>query len=242
MLCWNGVSFYDCSADFRVCWAQSKLDECGATNPPSHKHKFRFAAVPSYPCDAVALQRAYEGAVPFTRDGLIFYNKQAHYVLGFTPLMLLWKDTHCSQYFVETDAQGNVPTRQQVLLQLLIDGTVGTGDDPPAVLGSIPAAFLQQHKDALRPGTLLRFEVGDKGLVLDDDGKLVAADISFVGVAAKARRDADSFTKVMFQYAARHDPLDIHQLMAQVESEMITESNGVDSVQSSRRQSLMEVV
>lgn len=43
---------------------------------------------------------------------LIF--RHAHYQTGNTPLALVWKDEHCSQYFLDTDSKGEVPALQQV--------------------------------------------------------------------------------------------------------------------------------
>ena len=59
-----------------------------------------------------ALQEAYTGPVPFQRDGLMFLHKEGHYSLDSTPLALLWKDAHCSQYLLETEGDGTVPDQQ----------------------------------------------------------------------------------------------------------------------------------
>jgi hypothetical protein len=40
--------------------------------------------------------------------------REAHYSLGVTPLVLLWKDARCSKYFLDTDSQGVIPPEQQV--------------------------------------------------------------------------------------------------------------------------------
>ncbi|CAN6464786.1 unnamed protein product [Victoria cruziana] len=108
MICWRGYSLYDCTAEFRFFWLNSKLAET-----------------------------AYTGHLPFTRDGLLFYNKHAHYQTGNTPLSLVWKDQVCSQYFIDTDSKGVVPPLQQVVLELLEDGSAATSDDPPVVLGKL---------------------------------------------------------------------------------------------------------
>ena len=62
---------------------------------------------------ADGLQQAYAGSVPFQRDGLYLLHKEGYYSLDTSPLALLWKDGSCSQYFIDTDAQG-VTTEQQV--------------------------------------------------------------------------------------------------------------------------------
>ena len=48
---------------------------------------------------------------------MVLLNREAHYDLGLSPLVLLWKDAVCSQYFVDTDKDGVVPPHQIVLLR-----------------------------------------------------------------------------------------------------------------------------
>ena len=75
MVCWAGYSLYECTAEFRYFWLNSKLVESGACDPPSFYHKYRFGLVPVYNCDQAGLHIAYSGPVPFVKDGLLFYNK-----------------------------------------------------------------------------------------------------------------------------------------------------------------------
>ena len=63
-------------------------------------------------CAADGLGTAYSGPVPFQRDGLYMLHKEGHYSLASTPLAVLWKDSLCSRYFIDTDAAGVVPERQ----------------------------------------------------------------------------------------------------------------------------------
>ena len=46
-------------------------------------------------------------------------------------------------------------------MQYLVDGSVATEDEPPVVLGQLPAAFVTQMAKHLRPGRLLRFSIGE---------------------------------------------------------------------------------
>ncbi|GAB2221355.1 hypothetical protein Droror1_Dr00012530 [Drosera rotundifolia] len=213
MVCWRGYSLYDCSAEFRFFWLNSKLAESGACEPPSRYHKYRFSVVPVYNCDRNGLLSAYAGAVPYIKDGLLFYNKHAHYEAGNTPLTLVWKDEKCSQYVIDTDSKGDVPTQQQVNLELQSDGKLTTSDDPPVPFGCLESDFIA--KSGLQSGNLLRFLIGDGGLTFVD-GKLEKADIHYFGKSNRARAFADSFSKVIFQYMARHSPLRIDDLLASV--------------------------
>ncbi|GMN56629.1 hypothetical protein TIFTF001_025737 [Ficus carica] len=213
MLCWKGYSLYDCTAEFRFFWLNSKLAETGACEPPSHYHKYRFSLVPICTCDLSGLQVAYSGAVPYVKDGLLFYNKHAHYQPGNTPLALVWKDESCSQYVIDTDSKGQVPSQQQVVLELQDDLKLVTSDDPPVVFGCSDLEF--KEKLGLHSGNLLRFAISDGGLSIVD-GTLEKADLHYLGKSNRARAFADSYSKVMFQYMVRHSPLRIEDIVASI--------------------------
>uniref|UniRef100_A0A2P2JMP8 Snurportin-1 n=1 Tax=Rhizophora mucronata TaxID=61149 RepID=A0A2P2JMP8_RHIMU len=144
MVCWRGYSLYDCTAEFRFFWLNSKLGETGACDPPSVYHRYRFSTVLVYNCDQTGLYTSYTQAGPYVKDGLLFYNKHAHYQTGNTPLTLVWKDENCSEYVIDTDSKGQVPTQQQVVLELQDDGRLITSDDPPVVFGCLDSDFIQK--------------------------------------------------------------------------------------------------
>ncbi|EAY72165.1 hypothetical protein OsI_00014 [Oryza sativa Indica Group] len=226
MICWRGYSLYDCTAEFRFFWVNSKLMETTAGDPPSTYHRYRFSAVPIYECTLQGLQAAYSGSTPYVKDGLLFYNKHAHYLAGITPLALVWKDEACSQYVIDTDSKGQVPSEQHIVLDLQEDGKLTTSDDPPVVFGSLDNEFIQ--KSNLRPGNLLRFAVKDERVKLVD-GKMEISELQFVGKPNRARAFADSHSKALFQYAARHAPLRIEDLVASIQSNnMELESTDVE--------------
>ncbi|KAJ0743070.1 putative snurportin-1 [Helianthus annuus] len=118
MVCWAGISFYECTAEFRFFWMNSKLVESGACEAPSTYHRYRFSLVPVYSCDHEGLQTPYTGAVPYLKDGLLFYNKHANYQMGNTSPVLVWKDESCSKYVIGIDNKGQVPNQQQYSLRI----------------------------------------------------------------------------------------------------------------------------
>lgn len=75
MVCWAGVSFYECTAEFRFFWLNNKILETGACEAPSQYHRYRFSLLTIYNCDYEGLNTAYTGSVPYVKDGLAFYNK-----------------------------------------------------------------------------------------------------------------------------------------------------------------------
>ncbi|KAI3777667.1 hypothetical protein L1987_47468 [Smallanthus sonchifolius] len=227
MVCWAGISFYECTAEFRFFWMNSKLVESGACEAPSTYHRYRFSLIPVYSCDHEGLQTAYAGAVSYVKDGLLFYNKHAHYQTGNTPLVLVWKDETCSQYVIDTDNKGQFPNQQQVVLELQDNGQLVTSDDPPVVLGCLNAYFIQET--GLHSGNLVRFAVNDGGLTFVD-GKLEKADLHYIGKVHRARAFADSYSKIVFQYMVRHSPLRIEHLFASMGTLSEQESNEVEMV------------
>ncbi|KAL9673278.1 hypothetical protein QQ045_029533 [Rhodiola kirilowii] len=225
MVCWRGYSLHDCTAEFRFFWLNSKLVETGACDPPSAYHKYRFSQVPVYNCDESGLQMAYSGVVPYVKDGLLLYNKHAHYQTGNTPLVLVWKDENCSQYVIDTDSNGHVPIQQQVVLELQEDGKLTTSDDPPVVFGSLDGDFIQ--KSGLQSGCLLRFSIRDGGLSIVN-GQLEKADLEYLGKSNRVRAFADSYSKVMFQFMSRNTPLRINDLVASLNSSSDQESGSLE--------------
>ncbi|KAK0586826.1 hypothetical protein LWI29_012924 [Acer saccharum] len=213
MVCWRGYSLYDCTAEFRFFWLNSKLEETGACGPPSHYHKFRFSPISIYNCDQSGLLASYTGAVPYVKDGLLFYNKHAHYQTGNTPLALVWKDENCSQYVIDTDSKGQVLSQQQVVLELRDDGKLSTSDDPGVIFGCLDGEFIQMS--GLHSGDLLKFAISDGGLTLVDE-KLEKADLHYLGKVNRARVFADSYSKVMFQHMVRHAPQKFEDLVASI--------------------------
>lgn len=174
---------------------------------------FRFAQLPFFAADAPGLCAAY-GAAPavppaFRRDGLLLLHRGATYCPGRSPLALTWRDDVSSAWSVDVDDPPPDPSsaaplppqptaQQRLLLRLLPSppGALGTGDAPPAVLAAMPSGWAGVEPPA---GTLLRCELleADGGpLRLDDEGRLLAADLRVLGVAHGRRGEADTCNRV----------------------------------------------
>ena len=103
----------------------------------------------NHPADG--LKAAHSEAMPFQRDGCYFLHKEGNYdTEGLTPLALVWKDPACSQYFIDTDAEGVVPPYQHLILRYADNATVCTADEPPVSLGKMPASFSEGLSTPLR--------------------------------------------------------------------------------------------
>lgn len=116
------------------------------------------------------------------------------------------------RYFIDTDAAGAVQQYQQVTLEYRMDRTVATCDNPPFVLGQLPAGFVQQMDGKLKPGRLLRFSIREGGIQFHE-GRPVGAALHYEGPANQRRGRCDLLSKILFQYSARRESLTIEQLM-----------------------------
>jgi snurportin-1 len=235
MMIWRGHELYDCTTEFRFFWMHSKLEE-EKTNLQAHDKK--ILPLPAYPSTPSGIQAAYYDPVPFTRDGVYFIHRRTHYSPGQTPLALTWKDAFSSKYFIDTDAQGIVHPEQQVVLQYAETPTraVCTGDEPMIPLGSMPQQFVEKVGGKLKPGRLLKFNLGVGGVEFstfetmkegDTSSKSgqevhpIGADLKFIGIANQRRGRADTLSKILFQMMARREPITIDMLKAAaVESEL----------------------
>ena len=104
VMCWKGHSLYDCSAEFRLFWLNTKLvEDAPGLADLTDDNQRRIIPLAWYTADAAGLDAAYRGPgpLPFVRDGLMLLHREGYYALGLSPLMLLWKDAHCSTYLTE---------------------------------------------------------------------------------------------------------------------------------------------
>ncbi|CAM9132949.1 unnamed protein product [Scytosiphon promiscuus] len=99
MMAWKSYPLYDCNTDFRFYWVRTKLMEAdGPLDTVSSRNAYRIKATPYHECDRQGLAHAYSSPMPFIKDGLLFHLKAAHYQLGPTPLVLMWKDASVTRY------------------------------------------------------------------------------------------------------------------------------------------------
>lgn len=89
IMCWNGHPVFDSETEFRFYWLNTKLDEVTMVGEHSSRNPYRFVALPCYPCSPAELERVMWSPLPFSQplDGLLFYNRQTHYMHGPTPLV-----------------------------------------------------------------------------------------------------------------------------------------------------------
>ncbi|MEW5298940.1 MAG: hypothetical protein WDW36_002009 [Sanguina aurantia] len=178
---------------------------------------FRIELLPLHNCDAAGMHTAYQRSHQFVHDGLCLVHKGGHYAAGrSTPLVLLWKDAGCSTYLLDTDADAKALEHQNVALEYRMDQTVATSDDPPVVLGRMPDSFVAAAAGKLRVGKLLRFSIREGGITFLA-GRPVGADLRYEGLANQRRGRADAFSKVMFQYSVRRQPITLEDVLESIQ-------------------------
>ncbi|KAM0904895.1 hypothetical protein ACQ4PT_017752 [Festuca glaucescens] len=101
--------------------------------------------------------------------------------------------------------QSGITALTLVVLELQENGKLIASDEPLIV-------FVKPVS-----GNLLRFSLRDKSVKLVD-GKMEIGELQFAGKLNHTRTLADSHSKVLFQYAARHASLRIKDLVASVQS------------------------
>ncbi|CAM9441530.1 unnamed protein product [Discosporangium mesarthrocarpum] len=115
MMAWKGYPLYNCSAEFRLFWVRTKLQEAtGHLGTVGAGNDHRIVAISHLECDLDGLRHAYSSPCPYIRDGLIFVLKQGYYQLGPSPLVLLWKDTSTTRYLTVEGVQTVVLTVGQL--------------------------------------------------------------------------------------------------------------------------------
>lgn len=175
VMCWSGYSLYDCTAEFRFYWLRTKLIEVGET---------RLRPTPYWECDPDSLSAAYASPLLFARDGILFYAKVGHYVLGLTPLVCLWKDEHTTRYWRGFDS---------CVLEISDEGRPSTLDGHVVTENSDPC----DSRLKLRPGDLARFELSphlECGL-----------QARFVALCSAKRAAPDSSSKLAFSLKLRNN-------------------------------------
>ena len=202
LLCWRGYLLFDATAEFRLYWMHDKLRSL-PTPTTAHKSKRPFHAVvplPVLPCVPSSLQSLYPQSplLDCRQDGMLFVHKQSEYMSGLlpTPLCLLWKDQHCSRWYVATDGSGQRGERQLLTAWLDSSGRVTTEDGVELAAVEVGQLMeVEQPVDTARK--LVRVSVSS----VDDSGQLV--DVRVEGEASRGRLVADSWDKVLYQANAR---------------------------------------
>lgn len=101
LLCWRNMELYDCTCEFRLFFLRSKFAEDLHPLPADEAARsFRLVPLLYSNSDPAGIRKAYADAVPFVRDGLLFFERQGYYVFGLSPLALVWKDQQSSRYFL----------------------------------------------------------------------------------------------------------------------------------------------
>lgn len=178
MMCWKGYELYNSTYDFRLYWISTKLGETSISSLSSF-NQYRFMPLDCLRCTRDNLLNAYSAPLYYKRDGLIFYNRFALYSSGVCPLVLMWKDAHCSTFFIDSadntssssdNVGGSLPL--QTIALVARDGKfcthdgVALGDVPPNFYESVCTSVLSlcvlvhlYFQTGLEPDRVLRFTI-----------------------------------------------------------------------------------
>ena len=186
IMCWKGYSLYDCTAEFRFFWIHTKISEECDLQTVRAGNEMLFQTIPYYECDKQGLEWSYCQQCPFIRDGLLFFQKAAHYELGFSPLVLTFKDGKTSRY--------HTPKPSPNIVLVVKDGKLCTMDD--ISLGTVPDEFAQQH--SIKEGDLLRFTIDGAATAEELQAEQPAvSNMQFKQKCPARRATADSWNKIL---------------------------------------------
>ncbi|XP_043232954.1 snurportin-1-like [Amphibalanus amphitrite] len=87
LLAWNGHQVFECEAEFRFTWLQTKLSETPEVGVASRSNPYRFVAISHTACGPAELAATATAAA----DGALFFHRAAHYWPGVSPLVLWLK-------------------------------------------------------------------------------------------------------------------------------------------------------
>ena len=90
VMVWKDFPFYDCDTECRRYIAESKMSETEGLQQKSRINPYIFKILPSFSCDPNKIRETMAKNMtfhPLALDGLLFYNKQVHYLPGSTPLV-----------------------------------------------------------------------------------------------------------------------------------------------------------
>eukprot|EP00922_Rhytidocystis_sp_ex-Travisia-forbesii_P015693 GHVS01023423.1.p1 GENE.GHVS01023423.1~~GHVS01023423.1.p1 ORF type:complete len:590 (+),score=136.97 GHVS01023423.1:264-1772(+) len=167
VLWWNGISLCDSSMECRLFFLKSRFEECkdeaaarGDGGEADHSC-CPFRLVDCQRCTTDFVHRIYHGHAPFRTESLVFVHKEAHYLPGFNPLWLCWKDQHLSQFCVDTVIPKHRGRRREDK-----SGDVAL-DEQTACGGEFPQGGEDGYKVADRQ--LACLEVSDNGALITAD-------------------------------------------------------------------------
>ncbi|KAG0192480.1 hypothetical protein DFQ28_008979 [Apophysomyces sp. BC1034] len=92
IMCWKGYSIYDCETDFRHFWLQTRLDATEMDVATSDNRYYRIQPLKPIPANELGQVLpspsgyAAQQGLNYEVDGLLFYLREAQYVIGSTPL------------------------------------------------------------------------------------------------------------------------------------------------------------
>ena len=200
VLLWNGMNFVDQDVDFRFAWIRDRSRELDPVASGSH---FSFVE-PRFPCsnfDVIAqCYNHFEDDTKFgfRQDGILFYHRKGIYEMGHSPLTLIWKDSFCCPYFVDTDGV-SISSTLIASCRIHPDRSVRTLDDiiigsfAEQICGSDPLRFCNSHG-------LAKFSIPH---LKEIEGRPMVDHLTYLGKCSEARRYPDSWSKIRFQFDAR---------------------------------------
>mmetsp|Transcript_1342 Transcript_1342/g.2447 ORF Transcript_1342/g.2447 Transcript_1342/m.2447 type:complete len:425 (-) Transcript_1342:1049-2323(-) len=215
---WNGFAVYDCAAEFRLNWIQNQVTEIVNVSDSAGDAELEVVPFLSNSSDALYLYHERNTFRGVDNDGLIFYHTQGMYSIGFSPLVLQWKDSQ-SPMFIETLPEpppigievAEIPL--VTALRIEKDFTLVTADNPAFCLGNLNSEKVDTSTQEMddpnlfAPGQLLNWTVLNPMHLLDNNILDIGLELRYHSRCSSARSVADCVSRILFQALARFSPV-----------------------------------
>eukprot|EP00921_Rhytidocystis_pertsovi_P005373 GHVQ01009279.1.p1 GENE.GHVQ01009279.1~~GHVQ01009279.1.p1 ORF type:complete len:480 (-),score=31.72 GHVQ01009279.1:6823-8262(-) len=110
-LWWNDVTLCDSGAECRYFFLKSRYDECfDESQLSSDKERFIFRLAEVRECTTAHVEDLYTSSTAYLKDSFVFVHKDAHYIPGFNPLWICWRDAHLSRYYIDRPSKVEAST------------------------------------------------------------------------------------------------------------------------------------
>merc|ERR1719204_946562 len=188
VLKWNYLDFHEHDIEFRSCWVSMKIEE--NREPISKTNEYLFQCPSLHPCDSDKLRLCYEED-SYPVDGLLFFHTETLYNCGLTPLVLLWKDSKCSKWHINSDNGSSPNPELTCSLRVTNKRLLVTRDD--VSIGKLERAL------ELQPNDLVKYAI--HGI---DSAAQTVSSTRFIGKCSLRKIFPDSWSKLLFQHQARN--------------------------------------
>ena len=185
-------------------------------------NKYLFTTPKKFECDSKGFLAAYKEDTRYWKDGILFAKKDAEYVSGSNPSLLLWKDKKSCFHGIGTQKDGSLSSVIECVLELNTRDELVTIDNK--VLGGFKDCIKVYTKKNIRRGDLYKVNIGIVIYASECKEEYKFHGFEIVEKNSHTYSKADNWSKIVFQHVFRTDPITVEKLISGIqesENEML---------------------